>query len=459
MRVFRIISSGSAVAATTALMLSACGGGGTTPSTATATATPAAQSISFSAPSSPMVGGGSVTLSGTSSSALPVTYVSNTTSTCTVSGTTLTIVADGQCTLVASQAGNASYSAATPVTISFMINGQAQTITFAAPTPPAVGATITLVATASSSLPVSFTASPSSICSLSGNVLTAVAAGACTITASQAGNSQYAAATSVPQTVTIANAVATPTPVVFSSGFTATANQGGLGGATLDGGGFGGYSGSDLDGYSCSPGVLATNAGGSNEYCAGQAFAGTGPATSSAYYFYQSSVPPSAEYIGLFIQAPGVTAISTTADTAGVQLTNQTSMSFTFNPNPEWLAQTNHNAIVLLTLGKLYSGNCHIKLQSVFTPTSANPTLYTIPLSSFIVGQNCAIGSLTPTSVAAALAASGGGPLVQVDFQGDGGGAAITPPTTTQASSANFTNPVNGVYPTTVNVTGAITFQ
>ncbi len=450
------------IAVVGALLLSACGGGGTiVPASSATAAAPAAQTVSFAAPSSPTVGGGTVTLSGSSSSGLPVTYTSNTTSVCTVSGSTLTVLTDGQCTLVASQAGNASYSPATAVTVSFMINGQPQTVTFAAPTPPAIGATASLSATASSSLPVSFTASPSTVCTVSGSTLTAVAAGACTVTASQGGNTQYAAAMSVSNTITIAGAPATPTPVVFSSGFTAT-NFGGLTAATLNGGTYGGYAGSNLDGFFCPPGT--NNA---TELCAGQGFAGTSGATSSAFYFFQSPTIPTGEYVGLYLQAPGVTAISAAANTPGLQLTNQTSLSFMFNQNPEWYGLPNHNVVVILTLGNFYNTGtvaapapCNIKLETVFTPTSAAATAYTLPLSQFVVAQNCGIGTLTPSSVTAALAANAGGPVAQIDFQADGGASAITTGSPALPSSANFTTATSGgVYPSTLSLTGPVTFQ
>jgi len=63
----------------------------------------------------------SLTLSATSSSGLPVSFSSTTTAVCTVSGTTATLVNPGTCTIQASQAGNANYAAATPVSQSFTV--------------------------------------------------------------------------------------------------------------------------------------------------------------------------------------------------------------------------------------------------------------------------------------------------------------------------------------------------
>ena len=77
---------------------------------------------------------------------------------------------------------------------------QSQTITFGALSNLMLGsAPFTLTATASSSLPVSFASTTTSVCTVSGTTATLVAAGTCTIQASQAGNATYAAATPVSQ--------------------------------------------------------------------------------------------------------------------------------------------------------------------------------------------------------------------------------------------------------------------
>jgi hypothetical protein len=62
-----------------------------------------------------------LTLNATASSGLAVSYASSTTSICTVSGSTASFVAAGTCTITASQTGNATYAAATPVSQSFPV--------------------------------------------------------------------------------------------------------------------------------------------------------------------------------------------------------------------------------------------------------------------------------------------------------------------------------------------------
>jgi uncharacterized protein YjbI with pentapeptide repeats len=74
---------------------------------------PEPQSIWFGPLSDQTYGAGPIPLIATASSGLPVTYTAS--GTCTVSDTTLTVTAVGTCTVTASQPGNASWAAATPV--------------------------------------------------------------------------------------------------------------------------------------------------------------------------------------------------------------------------------------------------------------------------------------------------------------------------------------------------------
>jgi hypothetical protein len=159
-----------------------------------------AQTITFANPGRQTVGT-PLTLSAMASSGLTVSFASTTTSVCTVSGTTATFIAAGTCSITASQAGNSTYAAATPVSQRFTVNAAltAQTITFANPGAQTVGTPLNLAATASSGLTVSFAATTTSVCTVSGTTATFIVAGTCSITASQAGNSTYAAATPVTQ--------------------------------------------------------------------------------------------------------------------------------------------------------------------------------------------------------------------------------------------------------------------
>ena len=164
------------------------------------TATQGSQTITFGALSNQALGTAPFTLSATASSGLAVSFASTTPAVCTVSGTTVTLVAGGTCTIQATQAGNANYAAATPVNQSFQVTQESQTITFGALSNQALGtAPFTLSATASSGLAVSFASTTPAVCTVSGTMVTLVAVGTCTIQATQAGNANYAAATPVNQ--------------------------------------------------------------------------------------------------------------------------------------------------------------------------------------------------------------------------------------------------------------------
>jgi hypothetical protein len=79
-----------------------------------------------------------------------------------------------------------------------------QTITFAALTNKILGdPDFNVSASANSGLPVSFTASPAGVCTMSGSTVHLIGVGTCTITASQAGNGNYNAASSVARSFSV----------------------------------------------------------------------------------------------------------------------------------------------------------------------------------------------------------------------------------------------------------------
>jgi hypothetical protein len=315
-----------------------------------------------------------------------------------------------------------------------------QAITFAAIGNQAVGTPPpALVATASSGLPVTIVSTTPSVCTVSGTTLTLVSGGTCSLTAQQAGNATFAPAPAVVRSFTVTGGA--PTEKLFSSGFAAN-NK------TVEGGAFFSYNGSNLDNFSCSgdPAFCGSGSGGSG-------------ATSFFFSYYQTPTPATALYNGISVLAPGVTAISTTGDTAGVQLNGQSTVKFTFNNNPEWQASGTNNFGVILTLGKFYDLDpgagvqpCNIKLLAVVTPiNNGAAAAYAVPLSSFQIIQACNTGISTVT---AALASA---PVSEVAFQAAGGGAAL-PPVGGKTTGANLTVAAGGVYPTTLALTGGISF-
>jgi hypothetical protein len=143
----------------------------------------------------------------TSSSGMTVTIASSTPTVCTVSQTALVLSAAGTCTLVASQTGNASWSAATNVSQSFNVAAPAgpakanQSITFSPPGVQTIGsATPALLASATSGLAVTLASSTPKVCTASGVTLSLGVAGTCTLTASQSGDATWAGAPTVSNT-------------------------------------------------------------------------------------------------------------------------------------------------------------------------------------------------------------------------------------------------------------------
>ncbi len=104
-----------------------------------------------------------------------------------------------------------------------------QTLSFSstAPTGAVAGATYSPTATATSGLPVTLSIDPSSttICGISGGVVTFATVGTCTIDANQPGNTDYSAASQVTQSVAVGEPSSTP-GVIYTSGWN---NSGQLG--------------------------------------------------------------------------------------------------------------------------------------------------------------------------------------------------------------------------------------
>ena len=81
----------------------------------------ASQTITFGSLSDQPLGTAPFAVSATASSGLAVSFASLTESVCTVSGSTVSVVSPGTCTIQATQAGNGSYAAATAVSQSFQV--------------------------------------------------------------------------------------------------------------------------------------------------------------------------------------------------------------------------------------------------------------------------------------------------------------------------------------------------
>jgi M6 family metalloprotease-like protein len=115
----------------------------------------------------------------------------------------------GQNSVKASYAGDSNYVAATSTAVNVTVNKTPQTITFKQLSAPVTYGTspVTLSASASSGLPVTFSATgPATV---NGATLTITGAGSVVVTANQAGNGTFAAASAVSQTIAVAKATLT----------------------------------------------------------------------------------------------------------------------------------------------------------------------------------------------------------------------------------------------------------
>jgi hypothetical protein len=186
------------------------------------------QAITFTsaAPSSATAGGPAYNVKAAGgASGNPVTFTVDlaSTSVCTISGSTVSFVGTGTCTVDANQAGNADYAPAAQAQQSFAVGRGAQTITFRSVRPSSAtvnGPTYTVLAAGGESQnPVTFTIDPasSSVCTISGSTVSFVGTGTCTIDANQAGNSDYEPAHQAQQSFTVAVVLASARPSPIGS--------------------------------------------------------------------------------------------------------------------------------------------------------------------------------------------------------------------------------------------------
>ncbi len=129
------------------------------------------------------------------------TFSSTTPSVCTVHNNTIVGVAPGNCT----------------ITLTMTIAWLSQTIgsiTFR-PTTLAVGSTLTVSATTTSGLPVTYRSTTPCTCAVLGSTVTALSAGTCTITANQSGNNNYSAAPQTTQNITVGKGSQTIGSITF----------------------------------------------------------------------------------------------------------------------------------------------------------------------------------------------------------------------------------------------------
>ncbi|MBL8515239.1 MAG: fibronectin type III domain-containing protein, partial [Betaproteobacteria bacterium] len=189
---------------------------------------------------------------------LAATHSSLTPLVCTISGIDITVQSAGICTIEATQAGNANYAAAPPVSQDIVIAQAAQTITWGAQASQSFGTggtfAISPIATGGGSgNAIVYGSTTPSVCTVVGSTVTKLSAGTCTLTANQAGDDNYLDATQVNRNVTITASLATA-PAITNS--VATDSQ-----VLLEFDPPSSNGGSAIDGYraTCNPGGITAN--------------------------------------------------------------------------------------------------------------------------------------------------------------------------------------------------------
>jgi YVTN family beta-propeller protein len=140
------------------------------------------------------------------------------------------VLPDGMAVDPATHAVYVANNVSGTVSVISTLPAQAIAFTSAPPAKPVTGGTYRVSATGGGSgNPVTFTidAASTSVCSISGKVVTFNAGGSCVIDVNQAGNAGYAAAPQAQQTVTVAAAAArlswaAPAPVTYGTALTGT---------------------------------------------------------------------------------------------------------------------------------------------------------------------------------------------------------------------------------------------
>jgi hypothetical protein len=360
----------TAIALACAALLGGCGGG----DGAGGGAGGLAQSISFPFPGGPPVGApptvATITLTATASSGGPITYVSNTPGTCTVSGATLSLLKVGECSVNANQAGGDGYAPASARQL-FVIPKRPALVSFHNPGgQPLDPEPLQLVATSDAALPVAFSTSTPEVCSVSGSTLQKRANGLCVVTATADGGDIFLTA-KVDKTIPIGTA--TLPALNFASGYKPT----------------------DV-GRTAENGKIEWYASDSNK-----AIVAADGSTFSLPMDKQSDVANFGGYYGLRVYAAGLQDMVAGGETGGVRIDGQKAIKFNIMMNPEMVTANKTKLRVWLYLGhntKHNNNECNVRLEKFMTPVFTAPVQgvqeQSIDLKSFTVVEDCGLGPL-----------------------------------------------------------------
>jgi hypothetical protein len=153
---------------------------------------------------------------GSGEGALSYTISSAGSAGCSIANGTVSATNSGTCVVGAQRLSSTNYQASASSTQTITVTTAPQSITFTSTIPitPVAGGTYAIAATASSGLNVSFSTA-SSACSVSNGTVSFTTSGTCVVTAAQAGDNRFDAASSITQTIVIGSRNQTLT---FSSG-------------------------------------------------------------------------------------------------------------------------------------------------------------------------------------------------------------------------------------------------
>lgn len=373
-------------------MLAACGGGGDSAGGSGGQL----QIIDFAYPGGAMLLDGPVTLSAVASSGLPVSFESSTPDTCTVSGDQLTLVSEGECRVVATQSGGKSadgvlWAAADEATQLFKVLKHTQEVTFAPPdyVLRSASTSVTLSATSSSGLPVSFSSNTPANCAIEGSELKLLAKGTCAVTATAAGDHDYAE-TPVQRFIAV-------DPLLIADGFDpAGAGRGSSSGmATKQGGN-----------VAVNPWGSPLNAGW--EWCDGNSggdwcyrtVSADGSMLTSVLHYPEANWTPGGWQYGfnrIDIFGPGLSDFNASGDTtSGLRVTTETALGFTLGIN-NGLYLAGRPIVLHLDLGKR-NGSCNVTLSALLWPSNGLIS-YAVPLSDFAVTDACGLADVATASL------------------------------------------------------------
>ncbi len=334
------------------------------------------------------------TLSATATSGLPVSFRTGTPTTCTVAGDKLTLVAAGECLVIASQPGGAGsdgtqWAAADDASQLFNVLKHAQVVDF---TPPdyvlsAATKSIALSATSGSGLPVTFSSDTPAVCTVSGSTLQLLAKGSCAVSAKQAGNESY-------KETTTQRYIAVD-PLLIADGFAPGGGRGTMNNLVTKQGG----------NVWVNPWDSALNAGW--EWCDASAgdwcyskVSTDGSTLDSALHIPDTMFTGGWQYgfnrIDIF--APGLSGFNSSGDTVGgLQVTTEKALGFTMGLGLD-LYSSNKPIVVHLDLGKRNNG-CNVRLSTLVWAPLPGLLSYGVPLDNFAVTDACGLSGVTTASL------------------------------------------------------------